>query len=401
MARHARRLILWTGAAILALLLLALLVIVVVVLTIDPDRFRGRIETAASAALGRSVQLSGGLHWHLGWRTAIESRGGQIANAPGFGSEPFARWEALRFGVAVRPLLHRELHIDRMEVDGLQLRLQRDATGASNWKFTPSTAAVQTPAVGKPSALKLQVGSIALRDAEVLYQDAVAARDWQFVLISFDAQLPPDPLAMQLEFGGVALSGQARGAPFAAPGVAFGLQARTVKFDRSGGSLSLPDWKLQWAEAQMEGSLQARTMPSVSAQGRLSLRAPSLRALLVSVSFPVPLTRDPAALGPLRLAARADWHEGAATIDELQIALDDTTASGRVELPSLSPLALRFQLAADRVDVDRYLEPEDAGGKPFELPLAALKKLDARGVLTIRQASMTGATAKELRIDVE
>jgi len=401
MARHARRLILCTGAAILALLLLALLVIVVVVLTIDPDRFRARIETAASAAIGRSVQLSGGLHWHLGWRTAIESRGGQIANAPGFGPEPFASWEALRFGVAIRPLLHRELHIDRIEVDGLRLRMQRDATGAGNWKFAPSSAAEQAPAGSKPTELGLRVGSIALRNAALLYQDAVAARDWQFTQIRFDAQLPPDPLAMQLDFSSVGLSGQASGAPFKAPGVAFGLQAGALKFDREAGSVSVPAWKLQWDEAQMEGSAQARTLPSVAAQGRLSLRAPSLRALLASVSFPVPAMRDPAVPGPLRLAARADWHDGAAIIDELEIALDDTKASGRVELPSLSPLALRFQLAADRVDVDRYLEPEDAGGEPFELPLAALKKLDARGALTIREAAMTGATAKELRIDVE
>jgi len=45
--------------------------------------------------------------------------------------------------------------------------------------------------------------------------------------------------------------------------------------------------------------------------------------------------------------------------------------------------------------------PEDAAGKPFELPLAALKDLDARGALTIREARMAGAAARELRIDVE
>ena len=384
----------------MALVLLALLAIVVVVLTIDPDRFRGRIETAATAAIGRGVHLSGGLHWRLGWRTAIESRGGQIDNAPGFGPEPFAEWKALRLGVALRPLLRRELHVDRIEIDGARLRLQRDAAGAVNWSFNPAAAReVQSGSTQKQ--LKLQVGSLALRDAQVSFRDARAARDWQFTQIRFDAQLPPDPLAQQLAVGSVSLEGVAAGAPFLAPGVPFALEAGAIALDRGAGTVEVPSLKARWADVQLEGAVQARTLPAIAAQGRLSMMAPSLRSLLATVSFPAPLTRDPKVLGELRLAARVDWNDGSARIEELQIALDDTTLSGQVGLPMLSPLALRFDLVADRVDVDRYLLPEDATGKPFELPLAALKELDARGALTIREARMAGAAARELRIDVE
>ena len=142
-------------------------------------------------------------------------------------------------------------------------------------------------------------------------------------------------------------------------------------------------------------------MPAVVVQGHFGLTAPSLRSLLATVSFPVPRTRDPAVFGPLRLAAQASWKDGAARVSELQMMMDDTTLTGHAELPALAPLALRFELAADRVDVDRYLPPGDAAGEPFELPLAALKELDASGVLTIREARMTGAVVKELRVDVQ
>src|SRR5262245_33868614 len=126
MARHTRRLILWITGSVLALAVLALLAVAVLLFTIDPDVFRPRIEAAATRALGRQVRLSGGLRWRLGWQVYVESRGGQIANAPGFGAEPFARWQALRLGVAVRPLLQRQLRVDRIVVDGLELNLQRD-----------------------------------------------------------------------------------------------------------------------------------------------------------------------------------------------------------------------------------------------------------------------------------
>jgi AsmA protein len=399
MARYASRLILWISGSLLALLLLALLAIVVVVLTIDPDRFRGRIETAASAALGRDVKLSGGLRWRLGWRTAIESRGGQIANAPGFGALPFAEWQSLRLGLALRPLLRREVELDRVELVGARLRLQRDASGLANWNFPAQPAGDDSAAAGRD--LKIRVGSLSLRDAALSFQDVAASRDWQLQALQLDVQLPRDLMAPRLSFAGASLQARASGAPFAAAGVPFSLRADAVTVERSAGALDIPAWNVRWADASVDGSLQARATPAPQAQGRVSLQAPSLRALLATVSFPAPVTRDPGTLGPLRLAAQFHWRDGTARIDELDVTLDDTRVGGAVALPSLSPPALRFELAADQVAVDRYLAPEDAPGKPFELPLAALKALDAKGTLTIREARMLGAVAKELRIDVE
>ena len=72
-----------------------------------------------------------------------------------------------------------------------------------------------------------------------------------------------------------------------------------------------------------------------------------------------------------------------------------------MRLPTLSPLSVRFDLAADQVEVDRYLTPEDEPGTPLQLPLAQLKALDAKGALTIRRATLAGAAAREMRIDVD
>ncbi len=83
------------------------------------------------------------------------------------------------------------------------------------------------------------------------------------------------------------------------------------------------------------------------------------------------------------------------------MSLDDTQLTGAASLPRLEPLALRFDLVADKVDLDRYREPDDAKSEPLELPLAKLKALDAKGTLRIREARLVGAAAKEIRIDVE
>jgi hypothetical protein len=83
------------------------------------------------------------------------------------------------------------------------------------------------------------------------------------------------------------------------------------------------------------------------------------------------------------------------------VALDDTNLSGTLSTRSFSPLALTFDLEGDSIDLDRYLEPADYPGKPLELPLAQLKALNVQGVLRLKSASVAGAKATQLRIDVE
>jgi hypothetical protein len=59
-----------------------------------------------------------------------------------------------------------------------------------------------------------------------------------------------------------------------------------------------------------------------------------------------------------------------------------------------------FELRGDRIDLDRYLEPDDAEGKPFELPTAALKAANVRGTLRFDTARLAGVDAKDVILRV-
>ena len=146
---------------LLSLALLAMLGIAVLVWGVNPDIFRGRIERAATQALGRPVVLAGALRWQPGLNFRIESADGRIANAEGFGSSPLASWRALRLGVQLKPLLDRRLVIDHLELDGLQLALARNARGA-NWTLPSSNA---PPDEG----LALALGSVAVRPPRCIW----------------------------------------------------------------------------------------------------------------------------------------------------------------------------------------------------------------------------------------
>jgi len=168
----------------------------------------------------------------------------------------------------------------------------------------------------------------------------------------------------------------------------------------SPGVVRIPGFTLLWAGATLQGEVAAQTGPQ-DVTARLALDAPSLRALLATAQIKPPPMRDAATLGALQVKTSLHLAAGAISLDGLSIHLDDTLVTGSIQVPALQPLSLRFTLAADRVNLDRYREPADLQGSPLELPLAWLRQLDAQGTLRIREAVVAGAAAREVRIDVE
>jgi AsmA protein len=395
MARHARRLIHWIGGIALALALLLVLAVLSLVWFVDPNAWRPRIAQSASAALGREVRLGGDLHWNIGWNIAIASEGGTVANAAGFGTTPFAQWQRLRFGLDARALLGKRLVIDQLAIDGLQVNLQRNAAGAGNWIFMPATADPNAD----PRPITLQVAAIQLRDSQVSFSDAQAT--WQLGELSLDVQLPPDLQATSRELRDVSLQGRLRGGPLPAAGVAIGFEAGSLKQDATAATLAVPAFTARWDEAQLTGSISAADGEPATARGKLALRVPSVRALLQHLQVGLPPMADPKTLGRLDVDGLFELKGPTLAVTGLHMVLDDTQLDGTASVAQFKPLALRFDLAGDSIDFDRYLEPADYKGKPFELPLAQLHALHVQGVLRMKSATVKGAKATELRIDVE
>lgn len=397
MARSTRRLIRILAASAAALLLLVIAAVAALLLFVDADRFRPRIERAASQSLGRQVSL-GSLHWDPGIRIALASEGGAIANAPGFDAAQFASWRRISFGLGLWPLLRRDVRIDHLAVDGLVLDLQRNADGNSNWKFSPTgspgtTARSAPPAPGE-GGLRIALDSLALTDATIRYRDAAAGRDTSISAADLSVSLPPDLTAPQLEFADVEFKARLQDWPLS-------LQAAVLRVDRNGPVLELPEFKAQFDQTAIGGSLRAQASEAPDVEARLHLSVPSVRTQLERLGRPLGPMQDPGVPGAASLDVRLRYSDGAARMDELLLTVDDTTLKGHVELPSLRPLVLRFDLDADRVDIDRYLEPADVRSDPFELPVRGLRSVDAKGTLRVAEAEAAGAVARQAVFTVE
>jgi AsmA protein len=90
----------------------------------------------------------------------VRARDARIANAPGFGDDPFAQMQEMRVSVALIPLLQRQIEIEEFVLIDPVIRLQSNARG-NNWTFGDNAEQVAqaTPEEGfrrQPGALPFE-----------------------------------------------------------------------------------------------------------------------------------------------------------------------------------------------------------------------------------------------------
>lgn len=132
------------------------------------------------------------------------------------------------------------------------------------------------------------------------------------------------------------------------------------------------------------------------------------RQLLGDLGIALPEMEDPSAMTKARLSSRFDAGLDHAVLQGLKLQLDKTTLSGAASVRRFKTPLIRYQLAVDEIDVDRYLPPpgegpsegaaptrsggaEGKGGTatpPVALPLELLRSLDIDGTLTLARVKV-------------
>ena len=156
--------------ALIAILLLA------VRLFVDPNNYKNRIAAAVKNSTGRELVLSGPIKLSVFPWIALEIGPASIGNPPGFGTEPFASVRHVAFRVRLLPLLRKELQIGRIQIEGLDLRLRKNAAGGANWQDLGGKGAAPQPSPGPSSGSQAlpDLGGVEIKDSRLSYQDLVA-----------------------------------------------------------------------------------------------------------------------------------------------------------------------------------------------------------------------------------
>ena len=191
-------------------------------------------------------------------------------------------------------------------------------------------------------------------------------------------------------------------------GVPVAFSAKDCSVNIASQTLELGGLDADAAGAHVTGSLTgAEILDAPSFKGSLKLDPLALREWLPKVGVAAPRTTDPNVLKQLSFAGNVRLTKSAAEVADIVMKLDDTTMRGMLGVADFASKALRFDLNVDRINADRYLPPpsekpktKDAKEPPAEIPVEMLRKLNARGQLSVGEAIFAGMKFTKLRLGV-
>lgn len=189
MNKIVKRILIGIGAFIF-LLIAAVAVLFIVV---DPNDYRDEISQMAYKATGRKIDLKGDISLKIFPGIGFSIKDVSVAQAEGFDDKALAHVNELTLRMALFPLLQKQVQVDAIILDGLNLNLAKDAKGRYNWEVeqaAPSAASTEkapdgttdTPATGDAeeaekrmhALLQSRISRVSITDCVLSYNDIPA-----------------------------------------------------------------------------------------------------------------------------------------------------------------------------------------------------------------------------------
>lgn len=372
-------------AVVAAMLVLAIAGVVLLLATAGHSQWlKNRLSRVVLEGTQRTLTIDGDLDWTLSMTPAIVIRLGHATLSERNGTQVFAAIDDARISLRLRPLLSRQVVIDRIELSGLKATVVRHADGTLNIDD------LLAPHKRDGNPLQFSVGSMHVSAGEFVWLDEAASRRATLGDIRFDA----GPLA-RTAAGALEFSAQLRASPVDEAGIR--LKARyDLDFDSP-----TPRFMLDHIETQLSARAGAtRFDGGMNASAAFDFPTQTLRFDDLVGTLAIAGTQPP--LPPISLAGslRADFARrtagGRLTLTD---ASDDSHVVATFDVPSLAPLSLVADIDVDRFDADRFLPAHPSSGQAnAAAPGASLPALPGflRGTLRIGSLHIAGATLRNL-----
>lgn len=188
----------------LVLILLAGLGYALFPFLIDEEQYRRPLEVGASLALGRGVTFDGPLSLSLSFHPTLVLEDVHIANPSWASRADLFRATRLEAQLSFLALLRRELVIDKIIVDGLDLLLEEGPDESNNWTFgappEPSTASQSESGI---SGTMSEESFVAIQRVTIAYQPYMASGPETTVTIIESSVTPVDDHTREFSLRGM------------------------------------------------------------------------------------------------------------------------------------------------------------------------------------------------------
>lgn len=432
------------GLAVGALVLLLVVAAIWLFFIFDPNDFKQTLSDQVAERTGRELTVDGDIGLSFFPWLAVELGPARLSNAQGFGDEPFVAIDGARMGVRLVPLLRRNIELDQVRLDGLRLNLAVNERGVTNWDdlSTEETAPAAADSGESAGIDSLQIGGLAINDARIRYVDKQAGTDVD--IQDFDLKTgeiaPGEPIDFQssvvavLESSGITanvnlestvrysddyqqfeldnptLDVQLSGKDLPGGEVPVKVELKRFAADLDKETMDLEALKAETLGLTFNAALTGTAIMSApNITGEFSLDEFSPRSLMERMGMEAPVTADDAVLKNASAKATLALTDNSAMFNDLEFVLDDTKLAGKAGISNLEKQSIRFDLGVDAIDADRYLPPvvegaeEQAvgGDDDAEIPVDALRELDAEGTFRIGSLKVSGMALTDVTLGLK
>ncbi len=370
-------LILKIVAGLVAVIVIAIGVIAV---TVDPNDYRDEITDVVKKETGRDLQIetmSLSFFPHLG--LSLENT--SISNAAGFSEQAFLKIDKVQVGAAILPLLSQNLEIDTLTLHGLNLNLEKNAEGMSNWDdLIKKDGEVKTEEKAEDAAnpmdklAALNFGGIDIQNGQVHWNDqqaqqtvdlkitelstgAITFGEFFNIALSAETTVAKPELQSQLVLSieaklekngsyalrNLALKSTTQGAGIPVDKATAELSIPTLALAMENGQLSLPTLSLSY------DVIGGKEFPMQTIQGELMLKdfsgdlsAQQFKAQQLSVKTALTGDSLPGGKAQINLSTQPtiDLTAQTANLEKLSLSAMDVVAKGSVKATQITTDAL-------------------------------------------------------------
>lgn len=376
---------------ILAAVVAAAVVGVVVLKSMDFNEYRGLIAEQVKAATGRDLTIAGRLKLEISLSPSLAVEDVRLANAPWGSRRDMIVLKRLAAEVRFLPLLRGKVEIDRLVLSGLDIALEVDGQGRTNWDMT-GAGAPKGRAPAEPAGIVPRIGRVALRDLKVSYRNARDGVSFQAAVQSFtlgakDMESPMD-VVLKASFADTPVNASGRIGAF-----------KTIV---EGGRLPVRlDVDAAGIKMRAEGHIEdSRALKGVDVG--IGIKAERLAATTAALGAAVPALKDwnaPAIPADVSFRLKGQGTTFAADNLKVHVGRSDLSGSLHATFKGGKP-EISGSLASARLDLNEIFPAgspaaarQKGDGRVFSadpLPVDALRAVNADLIAKIRTAVLPG-----------
>ena len=354
----------------------------VFVATFDANLYKQDLSELVRQHTGRELQFFGDVSLTIYPALGMKIGAMSFSNAPGFSAQSMVKVNKASISVDLTSLITFNPQIDQLLLEDLEINLQTNAAGATNWDSlikadrseTPASTDSATTAGGAdPDPVKIEgsFGGINMQNARLLWKDDQAGVEYR--ISDFDLKTgritADEPFALQLHL--VLQSAEEISA-------SVDLEAK-IQYMINDNQIKIDDLNIDIAA---EGSV----LPN----GQVQIGIASQSLLF-------------------------DVQRNAVKMDGLEFRLDDIQLGGSVNITDFSQPALEFDLATELLDLDALLgtpsveqqatvaaptSDADAEDVEIALPMELLRAIHVSGRLSVRQIKLQNLLLEEVELNL-